>query len=99
MSAPVFEIEDLHAVTADTGIDLLNRVDLRINEGELHVLMGPSGSGTSTLASVLLGSPAYRVTEGAVRLRGEDITTWDPDFRARAGVRNPRPGLLSGRTI
>jgi Fe-S cluster assembly ATP-binding protein len=48
--------------------------------------MGPNGSGKSTLASTLLGNPAYRVTAGAIRFRGEDVTTWATDVRAKAGM-------------
>jgi len=81
---PLLEIEGLHA-GAD-GAEILRGVDLVVGEGELHALMGPNGSGKSTLANVLLGNPAYRVTAGAVRFRGEDVTAWPPDVRAKAGM-------------
>jgi Fe-S cluster assembly ATP-binding protein len=48
--------------------------------------MGPNGSGKSTLANALLGNPAYQVTSGRVLLRGEDVTAWAPDVRAKAGM-------------
>src|SRR5436190_10475830 len=48
--------------------------------------MGPNGSGKSTLATTLLGSPEYEVTEGAIRFRGDDITTWPTDVRGKAGI-------------
>jgi Fe-S cluster assembly ATP-binding protein len=48
--------------------------------------MGPNGSGKSTLGNTLLGSPEYEVTAGTVELRGEDISEWSPDERARAGM-------------
>ena len=86
MTAPLFEIEGLRAVTTDGGIDILNSVDLTVAEGEVHALMGPNGSGKSTLASVLLGSPEYEVTSGSIKFRGEDITEWDPDIRGKAGI-------------
>ena len=86
MTAPLFEIEGLRAVTTDGGIDILNGVDLTVAEGEVHALMGPNGSGKSTLASVLLGSPEYEVTSGSIKFRGEDITEWDPDIRGKAGI-------------
>ena len=86
MSAPLFEIDGLHAVTTDGGIEILKGVDLHVAEGEVHALMGPNGSGKSTLASVLLGSPEYEVTAGSIRFRGEDITEWDPDIRGKAGI-------------
>ena len=86
MTAPLFEIEGLRAVTADGGVDILNGIDLTVAEGEVHALMGPNGSGKSTLASVLLGSPEYEVTGGSIKFRGEDITEWDPDIRGKAGI-------------
>jgi Fe-S cluster assembly ATP-binding protein len=80
----MLEIEDLH-VEAD-GHEILRGVDLAIADGEIHALMGPNGAGKSTLASTLMGHPAYRVTQGAVRFRGEDITHWAPDARAKVGI-------------
>jgi len=82
--APLLEITGLHV--AVDGAEILRGVDLTVEEGELHALMGPNGSGKSTLATSVLGNPAYRVTAGAIRLRGEDVTTWPPDVRAKAGM-------------
>ena len=48
--------------------------------------MGPNGSGKSTLANALLGSPEYEVTAGTIRFKGDDITDWGPDVRAKAGM-------------
>jgi Fe-S cluster assembly ATP-binding protein len=48
--------------------------------------MGPNGSGKSTLAGSLLGDPAYQVTKGSIRFKGEDVTAWAPDARAKAGM-------------
>jgi Fe-S cluster assembly ATP-binding protein len=81
---PLLEVEGLH-VAAD-GNEILRGVDLSVGEGELHALMGPNGSGKSTLAHTLLGNPAFRVTEGAIRFRGEDVTAWPADVRAKAGM-------------
>ena len=86
MTAPLFEIEGLHATTAEGGVEILRGVDLTVHEGEVHALMGPNGSGKSTLASVLLGSPEYEVSAGSIRFRGEDITEWDPEIRGKAGI-------------
>jgi len=84
--APLFEIEGLHAATAEDGIEILRGVDLIVGAGEVHALMGPNGSGKSTLANVLLGSPDYSVTTGSIRFRGEDVTEWPADVRGKAGM-------------
>jgi Fe-S cluster assembly ATP-binding protein len=84
MSAPLFEIDDLQVAAGESPI--LRGVDLQIGAGEVHALMGPNGSGKSTLASTLLGSPEYAVTGGAIRFRGDDITDWSTDVRAKAGL-------------
>jgi Fe-S cluster assembly ATP-binding protein len=81
---PLFEVDDLH-VTVD-GAEILNGVDLVVNQGEIHALMGPNGSGKSTLANTLLGNPDYVVSKGRILFRGEDITTWPTDVRAKAGI-------------
>jgi Fe-S cluster assembly ATP-binding protein len=81
---PLLEVEGLHVTVEDT--EILRGVDLIVPEGEIHALMGPNGSGKSTLASTLLGNPAYRVTAGSIRFRGEDVTAWPTDVRAKAGL-------------
>lgn len=85
MSAPLFEIDELQ-VRAAGGPEILTGVTLSVAEGEVHALMGPNGSGKSTLASTLLGNPEYEVTSGSIRFRGEDITRWPTDVRAKAGI-------------
>jgi Fe-S cluster assembly ATP-binding protein len=85
MSAPLFEIVDLHAGPVE-GPEILKGVDLVVQPGEVHALMGPNGSGKSTLASTLLGSPEYEVHSGAIRFKGDDITSWGADVRGKAGL-------------
>ena len=82
----LFEICDLHATPAEDSSEILRGVNLRINAGEVHALMGPNGCGKSTLASVLLGSPEYEVTSGSIRFKSEDITSWPPEVRGKAGI-------------
>ncbi len=84
MTQPLLELVDLHAVADDASI--LRGVNLRVYEGEVHALMGPNGAGKSTLANVVMGHPGYRVTAGQILLRGQDVGSWSPDERARAGV-------------
>ncbi len=87
----LFRISDLHArPVADDGdvaaADILRGVDLVVNEGEVHAIMGPNGCGKSTLASTLLASPEYEVTSGSIHFHGDDITDWSTDVRAKAGM-------------
>ena len=84
MAPPLFAIEDLHV--AVDGAEILRGVDLTVGAGEIHALMGPNGSGKSTLANTLLGRPDYRVTQGRILFKGEDITDWSTDVRAKAGM-------------
>ena len=84
MTPPLFEVDDLH-VSVD-GTEILAGVDLVVGQGELHALMGPNGSGTSTLANPQLGNPAYQVTSGRIRFKGEDITGWPTETRGKAGI-------------
>ena len=83
-TSPKLTIEDLHVSIEDT--DILKGVDLEIKGGEIHAIMGPNGTGKSTLASALMGHPAYEVTKGNVTLDGEDVLEMEVDERARKGM-------------
>ena len=80
----MLEIKNLHASIA--GKEILRGIDLTVNEGEVHAVMGPNGSVKSTLAQVLAGHPAYEVTEGTVTYDGKDLLTMDPEVRAQEGI-------------
>ncbi len=82
---PLLEIKNLH-VSVDDDIKILNGINLTIKLGEIHVIMGPNGSGKSTLANVLSGRPGYNIDKGEIIFKGEDITSQDPEIRARNGM-------------
>ena len=87
----LFRVDGLHArPTAEQGAapheEILRGLDLVVEEGEIHAVMGPNGSGKSTLGHTLLGSPEYEVTAGTITFRGDDVTDWPPDERAKAGM-------------
>ena len=65
---------------------ILDGVTLTINSDEIHAIMGPNGSGKSTLAYSIAGHPRYQITEGSVRLDGQDVLAMTVDERARAGL-------------
>ncbi len=83
--SPLFAVENLHVRPVDAA-EILHGVDLSVGAGELHAVMGPNGSGKSTLAGTLLGSPEFEVTEGHILFKGDDVTDWDPDVRAKHGM-------------
>jgi len=68
------------------GNEILKGIDLAVEPGAVHALMGPNGSGKSTLAFAMSGHPGYLVTEGSVKLDGEELLELSPDKRARAGL-------------
>lgn len=80
------EIRNLHARVEGKEEPILRGVNLTINQGEVHALMGPNGSGKSTLANVLMGNPAYEVTDGEIYFNGENLLELEPDERSRMGV-------------
>ncbi len=81
---PILKIENLHAQVDD--IKILKGVNLEIKGGQTHAIMGPNGTGKSTLASVIMGHPRYEVTEGSITLDGENLLDMSTDERARAGL-------------
>ncbi len=77
-------IRNLHAQIG--GQEILKGVNLTVKQGEVHALMGPNGTGKSTLAYVLMGHPGYEVTEGEVIYKGFNILELEPDQRAQLGI-------------
>ena len=80
----LIEIKNLHVSVQ--GKDILKGISLTINAGEVHAIMGPNGTGKSTLSNVIAGREGYEVTQGSVSFDGQDLLAMPPDARARAGV-------------
>jgi Fe-S cluster assembly ATP-binding protein len=78
------EIKNLHVSTGDK--EIVKGVTLTINTGEIHAVMGPNGTGKSTLAKAISGHPDYTITEGDVLIDGKSILEMETDERARAGI-------------
>ncbi|SIS43678.1 Fe-S cluster assembly ATPase SufC [Salimicrobium flavidum] len=84
MAGSTLEIKDLHVEIE--GLEILKGVNLTINGGEFHAVMGPNGTGKSTLASAVMGHPKYEVTQGEILLDGENVLEMEVDERAQAGL-------------
>ena len=78
------EIRNLHVKIGDR--EILKGVNLTVNQGEVHALMGPNGTGKSTLAYTLMGHPSYEVTEGEALFKGKNVLELSPDERAHLGL-------------
>lgn len=80
----VLEVRGLHASAG--GREVLHGIDLTVRSGEVHVIMGPNGSGKSTLAHALMGRPGTEVTEGSIKMDGQELSDQPAWKRARAGL-------------
>ncbi len=80
----VLEISNL-SVSIDNK-PIIKNLDLTINKGEIHAIMGKNGSGKSTLAKVISGHPLYNIDKGKIFLKDQEITYEEPDFRAHNGI-------------
>ena len=77
-------VKNLHATI--NGKEILKGINLEIKDGETHAIMGPNGSGKSTLSAVLVGNPAYEVTEGEAWFNGKNLLEMKPEDRAHEGL-------------
>ena len=93
------EIKDLH-VSID-GKEILKGVNLTTKQGEIHAIMGPNGTGKSTLAYTLMGHPSYKVTQGQVLFKDQNVLELEPDERSRLGIflAFQYPVAISGVTL
>jgi Fe-S cluster assembly ATP-binding protein len=93
------EIKDLHV--SIEGKEILKGVNLTAKQGEIHAIMGPNGTGKSTLAYTLMGHPSYTVTQGQVLFKGQNLLELAPDERSRLGVflAFQYPVAISGVTL
>lgn len=78
------EIKNLHVSIEDK--EILKGVNLTIRTGEIHAVMGPNGTGKSTLSAAIMGHPSYEVTQGEILLDGKNVLEMEVDERARAGL-------------
>ena len=84
MENQLLEINDLY-VTAENK-EILKGINLKINKGEIHVIMGPNGSGKTTTANAILNNPIYKKENGIIYFDGTDITDLKTDEIARKGI-------------
>lgn len=84
MSASTLTIKDLHV--SIEGKEILKGVNLEVKGGEIHAIMGPNGTGKSTLSAAIMGHPKYEVTSGSISFDGEDVLDMEVDERARVGL-------------
>ena len=80
----MLKIENLHA--GIDGKEILKGINLEVNAGEVHAIMGPNGSGKSTMSNVLVGHPAYQVTEGSVIFKGKNLLEMPAEVRSHEGL-------------
>lgn len=80
----LLEIKNLYANAKDK--EILKGLNLKINKGEVHVIMGPNGAGKSTLANVILNNPEYKKIDGEIDFEGENINNLTTDKIAKKGI-------------
>jgi Fe-S cluster assembly ATP-binding protein len=80
----MLKIRNLHA--SINGKEILKGVNLTIQDGQIHAIMGTNGAGKSTLSNVIVGNPLYRVTQGEITFNGQNLLELKPDERANMGI-------------
>lgn len=84
LNEPVLEVKNL-SVSRDDNL-ILKNLNLRINRGEIHAIMGPNGCGKSTFSKVLAGHPAYKILTGNIYFQGLNILNMEPEERSHLGI-------------
>ena len=80
----MLEIKNLHAMVGKNPI--LKGVNLTIQEGEIHAVMGKNGSGKSTLSNIVTGKEGYDITSGDIKFENQSILDWSPEIRSLNGI-------------
>lgn len=80
------EVKDLHVRAKEEEKEILTGVNLKMATGEIHAIMGPNGTGKSTLSETIMGNPNYEVLSGDILVNGQSIIGLPVDQRARAGL-------------
>jgi len=80
----MLEVKNLHARIEEK--EILKGLNIKVNKGEVHAIMGPNGTGKSTFASILAGKDGYEITEGEMLFEGQEISEMDPAERAHLGM-------------
>jgi Fe-S cluster assembly ATP-binding protein len=79
-------LDKVRAKIVESNVEILRRVNLTVNRGEVHGIMGKNGSGKSIFAKVLVGHPNYEVTGGSVVFKGQNLLEMEPEERALEGL-------------
>jgi Fe-S cluster assembly ATP-binding protein len=80
----LLQVKNLHV--SINGKEILKGINLEVNKGEVHAIMGPNGTGKSTLAAVIAGKDGYEITQGEILFNGKDISEMAPEVRAQEGI-------------